>query len=161
MGLGIDIGVDAQADRRAPADLDGLRRQQVQLAQALDVEALHADLERAAQLVSLFADAGEHHLVGAPAGGQHAFELADRDDVETAPGAGKGLQHGQRRVGLHGVADQVRAAGKCTLVGGERAEHRLARVDVQRRAVRARQCLKAQVFDEELVAAPRDVRRTG
>jgi hypothetical protein len=36
----------------------------------------------------------------------------------------EGLQHGQAGVGLHRVAQQVRAAAERALVGGQRGAHR-------------------------------------
>ena len=46
MGLGVDVRIDAQADRRALAGCRGQLRQRQQLRFALDVEASHADGQR-------------------------------------------------------------------------------------------------------------------
>ena len=51
------------------------------------------------------ADAGEHDLRRIAAGLQHAKQLAAGDDVEAGAGFRQQRQHGQRRVGLDGVAD--------------------------------------------------------
>ena len=155
---GVDVGVDAQADlRRAPFG-HGHLRQQVQLALALDVEAAHAGLQRAAHLGAGLADAREHHLRGLAAGRQHAFELAGRDDVEAAAGLREGLQHGQAGVGLHRITKQVRPAGQRALVGGYSVEHRALRIHIQRRAEFARQGVERAAVEAQFGAAARQVR---
>jgi hypothetical protein len=89
MRAGVHVRVDADADGRAPATGPGHLVDDVQLGQALDVEAADARLERAADLGARLADAREHDLAGRAAGGQHALQLAARDDVEAAAGVGK------------------------------------------------------------------------
>jgi hypothetical protein len=120
---------------------------------ALDVEAAHAGFEREAHLFARLADAREHHLGRAATGGQHALQLAGRDDVEAAACFGQGLQHGEARIGLHRIADQVRAAGQCALVAGRGGAHRVARVDVERRAEFACQRRQRALLDPELLIA--------
>ncbi len=138
-----------------------LFRQRLQLAEALDVEALDADFERAAHLVGPLADAGEDDLLRVAAGGQHAFEFADGDDIETATGLRKRLQHRQRRVGFHRIADEVAAAGERARVRRQRVAHRGARIDEQRRAVCVRERIERMAFEFELRAAPGEERRAG
>jgi hypothetical protein len=72
---------------------------------------------------------------GSCADRQHARQFAAGDDVEAAAGLREHLQHAQRRVGLHRVADQRVAALEAALVGGQRVQHPLLRIDEQRRAV--------------------------
>ena len=55
------------------------------------------------------------------------------------PARGEGLQHGQARVGLHRVAEQVLASGQRTRCRRPARRASRARIDVQRRAVRARE----------------------
>jgi hypothetical protein len=62
------------------------------------------------------ADAGEHHFRCRRTDRQHARQFAAADDVEAAAQLGEDLQHGQVRVGLHRVAQQVLAADQRTLV---------------------------------------------
>ena len=60
---------------------------------------------------------------------QHALELAARDNVKTAAGFGKQLQNSQRGVGFHRVADLRIAAGKTLLVGRQRRQQKLHRIE--------------------------------
>ena len=134
MGLGVDVGVDAQADRRDVAARRATSASTLELGVALDVEA--AGCRRRAHGASRRASCRRprRRPRRIAAGRQHALELAARDDVEAAAGARERLQHGQVGVGLHRVADQVVAPGERALVGGERRQHGAARIDVQRRA---------------------------
>jgi hypothetical protein len=137
--LRVDVRIDADADRRA--HLLGQRHlvEHVELGFALDVEAGDAGGEGLTHLGARLADAREDDLPRIRAHGQHARQLTARDDVETAAGLGEHAQHAERGVGLHRVADQRLAALEAALVGGQRVEHPLLRIDEQRRAVRARQ----------------------
>jgi hypothetical protein len=71
-------------------------------------------------------------------------QFAARDDVEAAAGFGEHAQHAERRIGLHRVADQRVAAFEAALVGGQRVQHPLLRIDEQRRAVFAGQRVERQ-----------------
>ena len=126
------VARDARTDTWAPYRVDWLRLRTPGGARFSPVELPGGDytsfvlrevarFERLLHLGARLADAGEHHPRRIDAGGQHALELAARDDVEAAAGFGEGLQHGQAGVGLHRVADQVVAAGERALLGRERA----------------------------------------
>ena len=118
VGLGVDVGVHAQADRGGQAQADGHLGQPIQLIFALDVEAFHTGLQRAAHLGAGLADAGEHHLGWVAADGDHAGQFTTRDDVETQPLVGEGLDHREVRIGLHRVTQQVWPTDQGPLVGG-------------------------------------------
>jgi hypothetical protein len=161
VGAGVDVGVDAQADRRRAAHGGGHVRQAAQFRFALDVEAPHADGQRLLHLGACLADAREHDLPGLAAGGQHTVEFAARDDVEAAARTRKGLQHRQRRIGLHRIADQVRPAGQGALVGAHGVQHRLLRVHVQRRAETAGQAVQVDAVELQRTVAALQMGRTG
>ena len=152
VGLGVDVGIHAQADRRTPAQGQGHFGEQVEFGLAFDVEAVHTDFERAPHLEPRLAQAGEHHARGRDARGDHAFEFAARDDVEAATGVGEGLQHGQAGIGLHCIAQQVFATGQRLLVGGECRQHGALRVSVEGRAELRGEQVGRTVFDEQLPA---------
>ena len=83
MRFGIDIRIDAQADRRALAKAGGDAGQTIQLAGGFDVEAEDARLQRGFHFRFGFTDAGEDDLFRVTAGGEHTRQLATRNDVET------------------------------------------------------------------------------
>ena len=161
MRLRVDVGIDAQADARAPARSARDLAQQLELADALDVEAEDVERERALHLGARLADAREDDPLRRAAGGEDALELAARDDVEAAAAAREPLQDGERRVGLDGIAEQMVASGERTLVGGEGARHRRARIDVERRAEAARQLGGGDALDEERAVAAGDLGSAG
>jgi hypothetical protein len=84
MGLGIDVGIDAQAHPAPPPARAGDGGERLELADALDVEAEHAGSERLRHLGAGLADAGEDDPRRIAAGRQHPLELAAGDDVEAA-----------------------------------------------------------------------------
>jgi hypothetical protein len=151
------FGVDAQADARAPTGAICDRVEQLELADALDVEAAHVHRERALHLGARLADAGKDDPRRIAASGEDALEFAAGNDVEAAAAPREPLQHGQRRVGLDGVAEQVIAAGQRVLVGGEGARHCSGRVGVERRFEAAREIDGGDAFDHQSVIAKRDV----
>ena len=106
VGLGIDVGVDAQRDRRDVAADGGDGFDAVDFGQALDVEAFDAGFEGVADFVAAFADAGKHGFGRVAAGGNHARQLAAGNDVEAAAQFGKMAQDAEVAVGFDGVADQ-------------------------------------------------------
>ena len=156
MRAGIDVGVDAQADASAAPVLARHLGQHAELGLALDVEAEHAGVERLAHLAARLADPREDHPRRVAAGDEDAIELAAGDDVEAAAGLGEGLQHCQRRIGLHRVADEVVAAGERALPAGRGVTHGAARIDVERRAVALGERAQRALLDVELAVAPGD-----
>ncbi len=77
MGLGIDIGVDAQRYRRPLAARRRDLFEQFQFGLGFDVEALDAQFQGALKFITALADPGKHHLARITAGGQYPFQLAD------------------------------------------------------------------------------------
>ena len=100
-------------------------------------------------------------LAALAAGGEHAAQLAARDDVEAATRARQGLQHRQVGVRLQRVADEVLAPGERALVARQRLEHRAARIDIQRRAEAVGQRVEAAAFEPQRVAAIGELRCAG
>src|SRR5690606_39207853 len=64
VGAGVHVRVDPQGDGRGLAQLGGDRLQALQLDVGLDVEAVHADFQGAAHVVTGLADTGEDDLRG-------------------------------------------------------------------------------------------------
>ena len=153
VGLGIDVRVHADADRGRLARFGGDFTEHLQFGFAFDVEAQNARLQCLAHFGACFAHAGEDHLGRVAACGQNAFEFTAGDDVEPATLAGKELQHGQRGVGLHGVADMELASGETALVGRQCLAHGGRGIDEQRCAMRLGEVAHAHVFNEQFVVA--------
>src|SRR5262249_46773676 len=87
-------------------------------------------------------------------------ELAARNDVEAAPQAREDIEHRQVRVGLEGVADEVRNAGECLVVLAKGALQRGAGVHEARRAVARGDVGKRDAFDPERAVAIGDRRHS-
>src|SRR5690606_38674949 len=112
----------------APALLE-----QVELELRFDVEQQDAGVERAADLLAMLADAGEHDARGAAPGRAQARELTAADDVEPGSQALEQPQDRAVRVALDGEAhERVRTEGARD--AREPLLDRRARVDVERRA---------------------------
>ncbi len=144
--------------RAAVATSDSASR----LSLALDVEAHHAGVERAAHFGARLARR-EDDLRRIAAHQPLGSELAARRNVEAAPGLARGLQHGQSsRIGLHRIADEMIAALQrapryaASARASQCADRRTAacRGDVPARRPR-------QSVDEQAVAAIGDVRMSG
>src|SRR5260221_2861697 len=148
--LRVDVRVDAKRHRRAHAHgaRDGVQALELRL--ALDVEALDARFQRRAHLGPRLADAGEDHFRGRPARGQHARELASRDDVEPGAQAPQHVEHREVRVGLHRVADEMLHAGEALVELAERVLDRRARIHVAGRAEAPRHLFQRHAFESEL-----------
>src|SRR5262249_51345799 len=80
------------------------------------------------------ADTGEHNFFGVASRGEHASELAARNDVEAAAQTREQVENGEVRIGFNGVADQVRSPGERRVETAERCLERGARIDIARRA---------------------------
>ena len=135
MSARVDVGIDAQADRRRPLDLRRNALEPHELAFRFDVEAHDPGRERLAHLLLRLAHAGEDDLAGIAARREHARELAARNDVEPASKARKEVQHREARIGLDRVAHQVVGAGERRIVGAPGLDERRPRVDEARRSV--------------------------
>ena len=159
---GVDVGVDAQAHLRRAARPPPPRCDSSSSSPSLSTLKQRTPACSARRISARVLPTPENTTRrGVAAGGEHALELAARDDVEAAAGPREGLQHGQAGVGLHRVAEQVRPAGQRALVGGQRVEHRALRVHVQRRAELARQRVERAAVEPKFGALARQVGRAG
>ena len=134
VGLGIDVGIDADGDVGLHAELAGDGVQRLELGRALDVDLADARLQRGHQLRRLLADAGIDDALGRDAGRQRAAHLAYRDDVGAGAHLAEQADDRQVAVGLHGVADlgvhALDAVGEFLPGRAQRA----GRIAVERRA---------------------------
>jgi hypothetical protein len=105
--VGLDVGVHPDGDRRDLAHLARDFVDELQLRLGLDVEAVNPLLQRVADLLPGLADAREGAFRRVAAGLQHAEKLAAGDDVEPRAPLREQVEHGDVRVCLHGVADEV------------------------------------------------------
>ena len=111
VGSRVHIGVHTQADVRGHADFDSDPRQHFEFSRAFHIEALHAGFHGHGHLGAGLANARENTTFDAePPAARDARQFTGRDDVKAAACLSKGLQHGQIRVGLHGIANQVGSA---------------------------------------------------
>ena len=156
MGTGIHVRIDPQRHRRLHAQLGGNLLQALQLVGGFDVEAVHADFQRAAHVVAGLADAGEDDTARLSAGGQHTLQLTARDDVEAGAEARQHVQHTQVGIGFDGEADQVRHAIQRIGIGPVLGLDVRAGVDVGRGAEALRECGQCHAFREELTVAVRE-----
>ena len=121
VGLGIDVRVDAERDRRAGAGGAGGRVESLKLGRGLDVELPDPGCEREVHLVPRLARPGEHQAIRRDAGPECAPQLAARDDVGAGAEPGEGADHREGVVGLDRVADERvgRSLGKRLVAGDE------------------------------------------
>src|SRR6476646_3887177 len=82
MGTRVDIGIDAQRDRRAPTQAPRHTLDARELGLGFNVDTAHALLQRELDLGFALAHAREKRPARLAAGGEHTHELAARDDVE-------------------------------------------------------------------------------
>ncbi len=101
----IDVGIDANGDRRLYAELAGDVVDARQLGLALDVERENAALERQLDLGFGFADAGKHAALHVCTCREHATEFAGANEIERGAEAREMPQHREAGVGLHRVAE--------------------------------------------------------
>ena len=112
MRVGIDVGVDAQRDGRAAPQAAGHCGDALELGFRFDVDAENPVRERGLDLGRALADAREQHARGSAAGGEHALELAARDDVEARAQARQQCKHREVRIRLDRIGDQRIAAAQ-------------------------------------------------
>ena len=134
MRLGVDVRVDAESDRRAPAQAarDGVDPRELGL--RLEIDAANALFQRKADLGFAFADAGKQRLARFATRGQHAGELAAGHDVEAGAEAREQREDGEIRVCLDRIADLRVAALERVRELAVGALDRGGRVDETRRA---------------------------
>src|SRR5918992_910563 len=102
----IDVRVDAQGDRRPPAEAARDAVDASELGFRLDVQAAHAPLDREADLGLALSYPREQRLRRVAARGEHARELAPGDDVEARAASGEQREQGKARVRLDRIADE-------------------------------------------------------
>ncbi len=134
VGARIDIGVDAQRDRRARAHRHGDFAQRLELGLRLDVDLMDAGGQREFHLVARLADAGEDDARRRDAGGEGAAQFALRDDVGAGAEQRQGADHREVRIGLDGVADRRALIGKGVGEAPILRFERGARIAIERRA---------------------------
>ena len=110
MGVRIDVGVDAQADLRAPSRRLRATRDPLELFDRLDVDRANVRRDGSIDLCVRLADARKDDLRGRNPRRQGALQLAARHDVRARPLARQQAQDGLRGVRLHRVAQLRRAA---------------------------------------------------
>ena len=144
-----DIDIDPQRHwRRDPArrrdTADGL-----DLGRAFGVDLADAGIQRGANFRGGFADSRKDDLCGRHAGGKRALQLTARDNVGTGPLAGQQRDHAKRRIGLqremHLAVNRRHRGGKIAVIGADT----IARIDIERRAVRCRDILQRQAANDQ------------
>ncbi len=105
MGLGVDVGVDTQADRRTDSQRSGHFVQALEFGRRFDVEAEDAGRESESHFLSGFSDAGKNDFSRVGAGGQCALEFPGGNDVEPGASAGEDVEYCQVGIGLDRIAD--------------------------------------------------------
>ena len=111
VGLGIDIGIDAQGDGRALARRQRHLAQRQQFRLAFDIELIDAGIQRGAHLFAGLADARENDLARRNSRRQRLRQLAARHNVGAGAQLGQRLEHRQVAIGLDRIGDQ-RALGQ-------------------------------------------------
>jgi hypothetical protein len=143
---GVDVGIDAQADRRGLAEPAGDGVQAFEFGRGFDVEAQDAGVQRQFHFGGGLADPGENNALRIGASGQDALQFAGRDDVEAGAAAGQDVEHGEVGVGFDGVADEGVKPGQFVLELVECVLQCLARVDPARCAELARDVAQRDRF---------------
>jgi hypothetical protein len=83
MGLGVDIGIDAEGDRRHLAHGQCAGVEHLELGFGFNVEAIDVGGERRIHFAHGLADAGKHDLRGRDAGCQGAAQFAFGNHIDT------------------------------------------------------------------------------
>ena len=139
VGLGIDVGIDADRNVRRAAGAGGDRGEQFKLRLGFDVDAENALFDRERKLIGGLADAGEHDLAAAEYRRRVRAKARRRRRRPRRRRAGQRRDHGLVGIRLHGVADQRIDVGEGV------GEHpivplqRRARIAIKRRADGLRQ----------------------
>ncbi len=161
MGGGVHIRVDA--NRKAGFDAAPRRHgvEQRQLGFGFAVETVNAVAERVLDFRGGLAHARKHDSRRVSAGGQHARQLAARNDVETGSGFGQQRQHPERRIRLYRVANRVRQRAEGLVIGAVIGQDGLAGIDVGGRAHPCRQIGQRHLFAIKIVAGVGEHRYCG
>ena len=89
VGFRVDVGINAQADRRILAALPGNVVQAFEFRNRFDIEAENASIQRLLHFRSGLADTGKNDFLRVSPGGQHALQFATGNDVETGAQSGE------------------------------------------------------------------------
>ena len=106
MRLGVDVGIDAQADRRFFAQAGSDFVEPFEFGRGFDVEAEDAGFKGKAHFFDGFADTGEDDFFRVAACGQRTLQFAAGNDIEAGAASGKDVEQCQAGVGLDGIADE-------------------------------------------------------
>ena len=132
MGVGVNVGIDAQGDGRHLPHRGGNVDDDVELGLALDVEHPDTELKRAAYLAVGLSDAGKHDVGRLETGGYRLVDLSPADTVGAKSGGGDAPEYLGIVVGLYRIMDtKARVAGR-GLDGVERRIEQLEVVVVER-----------------------------
>ena len=96
MRLGVDVGIDPDADAGTVALRQRHRVQYIEFGIAFDVETADAGSQRLLHLCACLADTGKNDFRGLGANRQDTFQFAARHDVKATTGIGKHTQHAER-----------------------------------------------------------------
>jgi hypothetical protein len=136
VGLGEDIGVDAEGEAGADGEVLGACGEKFEFLLGFNVELEDVGFECCVDLPGLFAYSGEDDFFqGVRVGATDALEFATGDDVEAGALAAEETEDCEGGVGFDGVADGVRARGEGLLKELEALRDLRGGVDVERRAV--------------------------
>ena len=152
--LRINVGIAADRDGCAHAELGRNAVDPLEFGLALDVEAADARLEREGDLAGGLADAGVDDLLGAEAGAKRAGDFAAAHGVDAGAEAREHLKNAGRRVGLHGIADGMRDVGERLFVGEVVALDASAGIDVGGLLESAGEFEQGDAFAEEDAVLP-------
>ena len=157
MGLRVHVRIDPDAHTRPSAS--GCRHlvKDFQFLLAFHVEAGNPRFECFPHFCFGLAYAGEDHLCGVGPGCYDTLQFTARDDIEATTGRCQQAQNAQRRIGLHGITDQVRAPCQSALVGGQGSQNGLHGIGKQRRAVAGSQFPHRNAVQAQLARTVRDV----
>ena len=106
VGLGIDVGIDADRNIGGATLTGGDRGEELKLGFGFDVDAENALLDRKREFACGLADTGEHGLLRRNTRGAGAQQLALGDDVGPRAEPGKRRNHRLVGIGFHRVANQ-------------------------------------------------------
>jgi hypothetical protein len=134
MGLGIDIGIDAQRDARPMSYFGCDIVNRPQFRGRFDVEHQDIRLKCVADFPATLADSRKHNLGGRHSSFYRPIELAAGDDIGSAPFFGHQAQNRQIGIGLHRVCDDMGNVLKRVVKRTEMPNQRSRAVDIARRA---------------------------
>ena len=156
----VDVGVDAQGDPRPPSrGARGRVGDALDLPLRLRVESQEARLDAGADLLVRLPDAGEDDPLGRESAFEAGAQLAARDDIRARAERGEAREDREAGVGLGGVADQVGESGKRGVEAPEGLRDFRPAVDVERRAVLAREIRERHAVAAQLAFTPLESRR--